>query len=64
MHVYTVSGNSLTEKKSFQAGKEVVGAEYSPDGNTLAINSGRSILLFDTDNYQVIVTIIINNYIS
>lgn len=51
--MYTLSGNSLTEKKSFQAGKEVVVAEFSPDGNTLAIGSGRSVLLFDSANYQV-----------
>ena len=53
MHVYTLSGGSLTEKKAFQAGKEVVAAEFSPDGATLAVSSGRSVLLFDTDTYQV-----------
>ena len=53
MHVYTLNGNSLTEKKAFQAGKEVVAAEYSPDGTTLAIGSGRSVLLFDSASYQV-----------
>ena len=53
MHVYTLSGSSLTEKKSFQAGKEVVTAEYSPDGAMLAIGSGRSVLLFDSASYQV-----------
>ncbi|CAI8058234.1 WD repeat-containing protein 1 [Geodia barretti] len=52
VHVYTLSGDSLTEKKSFQAGKEVVAAEFSPDGATLAISSGRSILLFDSASYQ------------
>jgi WD40 repeat protein len=52
VHVYTLNGNSLTEKKAFQAGKEVVAAEYSPDGTTLAIGSGRSVLLFDSASYQ------------
>lgn len=51
--MYTLKGDSLTEKKAFQAGKEVVTAEYSPDGATLAIGSGRSVLLFDSASYQV-----------
>ena len=51
--MYTLNGSSLTEKKSFQAGKEVVTAEYSPDGAMLAIGSGRSVLLFDSASYQV-----------
>ena len=53
MHVYTLTGDSLTEKKSFQAGKEVVAAAYSPDGATLAISSGRSVLLYDSASYEV-----------
>lgn len=51
--MYTLKDDSLTEKKTFQAGKEVVTAEYSPDGATLAIGSGRSVLLFDSASYQV-----------
>lgn len=51
--MYTLKGDSLTEKTTFQAGKEVVTAEYSPDGATLAIGSGRSVLLFDSASYQV-----------
>lgn len=53
MHVYTLTGDSLTEKKSFQAGKEVVAAAYSPDGAILAISSGRSVLLYDSASYEV-----------
>ena len=53
VHVYTLSGDTLTEKKSFQAGQEVVAAEFSPDGATLAISSGRSVLLYDSTSYEV-----------
>jgi WD40 repeat protein len=52
VHVYTLSGDKLTEKKSFQAGKEVVAAEFSPDGATLAVSSGRSVFLYDSASYQ------------
>ena len=51
--MYTLSGGSLSEKKAFQAGKEVVKAEFSPDGATLAVSSGRSVFLYDTASYQV-----------
>ena len=53
VHVYTLNGDTLTEKKAFQAGKEVVAAEFSPDGATLAVSSGRSVLLFDSASYEV-----------
>ena len=51
--MYTLSGDALTEKKAFQAGKEVVVADFSPDGATLAIASARCILLFDSASYEV-----------
>lgn len=53
VHVYTISGDSLSEKKSFQSGKEIVKAEFSPDGATLAICSGRSVYLYDSSSYEV-----------
>ena len=53
VHIYTISGDSLSEKTTFQVQKEVVSLAYSPNGTSLALTSGRSVLLYDTSNYQV-----------
>ena len=53
MYVYTVSGDSLTEKTKFRVTGEITVIKYSTDGQTVAVTSGKNIILFDSASYQV-----------
>ena len=53
MYVYTVSGNDLTEKTKFQVTGEISSMAYSPNGEFIAVTSGRNILVYETGSYQV-----------
>ena len=53
LHVYTINGDSLIEKTVFQVSNEVVVVRYSPDGNSVAVSSGRHVMVYNTSNYQV-----------
>lgn len=54
VHVYTISGDTLKEKTTFQAGKEAVSLAYSHNGSFLAVASGRHVLVFNTTSYEQI----------
>ena len=51
--MYTVSGNDLTEKTKFQVTGEISSMAYSPNGEFIAVTSGRNILVYETGSYQV-----------
>ena len=53
VYVYTVSGNDLVEKTKFQVKGEISSMAYSPNGEFLAVASGRNILVHETASYQV-----------
>ena len=53
MYVYTVNGDSLTEKTKFRVAGDITVIKYSGDGQTIAVASGKSIVLFDSASYQV-----------
>jgi len=52
VYVYTVSGNDLTEKTKFQVTGEISSMAYSPNGEFIAVTSGRNILVYETGSYQ------------
>ena len=51
--MYTVSGNDLSEKTKFQLNGEISSLAYSPNGDFLAVTSGRNIMVHETASYQV-----------
>ena len=53
MRVYSVSGDSLNEKTTIELSGEISAAAYSPEGEFLAVTSGRSICTYDSASYQV-----------
>ena len=52
VYVYTVSGNDLSEKTKFQLNGEISSLAYSPNGDFLAVTSGRNIMVHETASYQ------------
>lgn len=52
VHIYTVSGSNLSEKTKFSVAGEISTIAYSPDGESLAVSSDRTILIFDSASYQ------------
>ena len=53
MRVYTLAGDNLSEKNSFDMPGAVSAMAYSPDGQNLAVTSDRSIMVYDAASYQV-----------
>ena len=53
MRVYSVSGDSLNEKTTIELSGEISAAAYSPEGEFLAVTSGRSVCTYDSASYQV-----------
>ena len=53
MYVYSVVGDKFTEKTKFRTSGEISAMAYSRDGQSLAVASGRSILVYSTANYEV-----------
>ena len=53
VYVYTVSGDKLTEKTTITTANEITVVAYSPNGEELAVSSGRSIIIYDAASYQV-----------
>ena len=66
MRVYSVSGDSLNEKTTFETSGEISAAAYSPTGEFLAVTSGRSICTYESASYQVntVLSITIITYTS
>ena len=53
MHVYTVSGDQLSEKTTFDLSEGSTAIEYSPNGENLAVTSGRNVFVHEAASYQV-----------
>lgn len=53
VRVYSVSGDSLNEKTTFETSGEISAAAYSPTGEFLAVTSGRSICTYESASYQL-----------
>ena len=53
MYVYSVAGDKFTQKTKFRTSGEISAIAYSRDGQSLAVTSGRSILVCSTSNYEV-----------
>lgn len=53
VRVYTLAGDSLSEKKTFKSSGEISDMAYSPDGANLAVAEARSIVLYDAASYEV-----------
>ncbi len=53
MYVYTVNGDTLSAKTTISVGEQITVIAYSPDGKSVAVTSGKSIVVFDAANYQV-----------
>ena len=64
MYVYTVSGNDLSEKTKFQLNGEISSLAYSPNGEFLAVTSGRNIMVHETASYQVRLSVYLSVYLS
>lgn len=54
VRVYSVSGDSLTEKTTIETSEEISAVSYSPNGDLLAVTSGRSVCTYDVASYQVL----------
>eukprot|EP01136_Pigoraptor_vietnamica_P017135 Opistho-1_new@61875 len=53
IRIYSVSGDSLTEKRQLSANGAVNDIAYSPDGKMLASgDSGRAVLVWDTSSWE------------
>ena len=64
MYVYTVSGNDLSEKTKFQLNGEISSLAYSPNGEFLAVTSGRNIMVHETASYQVRLSVCVSVWAS
>lgn len=53
VRVYSVSGDSLTEKTTIETTDEISAVAYSPTGEFLAVTSGRSVCTYETASFQV-----------
>lgn len=53
VHIYTLSGDTLSEKKTFSTAGEISAMVYSPDAASLAVTSARSIVVYNTATYEV-----------
>ena len=53
VYVYTLAGDSLSEKTSFSVSGEISAMAYSPDGESLAVTSDRTVMVYDSASYQV-----------
>ena len=52
VYVYSVAGDKFTQKTKFRTSGEISAIAYSRDGQSLAVTSGRSILVCSTSNYE------------
>ena len=64
VYVYTVSGNDLSEKTKFQLNGEISSLAYSPNGEFLAVTSGRNIMVHETASYQVRLSVYLSVWVS
>ena len=62
--MYTVSGNDLSEKTKFQLNGEISSLAYSPNGEFLAVTSGRNIMVHETASYQVRLSVCLSGHLS
>ena len=53
MHVYSLNGDSLSEKKSFTVGDQVTTGAFSPDGGSLVISVGKHLVIYNAASYEV-----------
>lgn len=53
VRVYSVSGDSLTEKTTIETTDEISAVAYSPTGEFLAVTSGRSVCTYETASFQL-----------
>ena len=53
MYVYTVSGDKLSDKTTFDLPEASTAIEYSPNGENLAVTSGRNVFVHEAAGYQV-----------
>ena len=51
--MYTLAGDQLSEKKTFDVSGAISDVVYSPDGQSLAVTSAKIITIYDSASYQV-----------
>jgi len=57
VHVYSLSNNTLTDKKTLSHNGAVTDVKYSPDGSYLsACDTYRKVMLYQLPDYQVLIT--------